>query len=587
MMDTLTIQRIRNFLDLTFQKHIDLSDRLKDSEPERDRQFLTRSLAAFCLCSLTDCEPAAAAAAITDGFNDEGLDAIYFDAPDKTLYLVQAKWSSSGSKTIDPDEVSRFLSGVRRLIQYPAADFSVFNEKIRKRESEIRALLLRSDVRVALVLAVTSPHPLPKPAQDRMDEFIAKQNNADDEVFVLNRFDLKKIYGRLTGSFDAKINLQLELREWGSLPKPKAFYGQALVSQIAALSTWGKPLFAKNIRYFRGATDVNQGIEKTLAERPELFWYLNNGITILCKSVEKTLGGLDSHDFGVFNCTGASVVNGAQTCGVIWELAKRGHLSVSDQQAKVHVRLVSLENSPEDFETDLTRATNTQNRIQHRDYAALDPQQQRLAREMSMDGRVYAYKSGDLDPEGRDGCNIEEATVALACANPDISLAVRAKREIGQLWQDIYSTPYTTLFNADLSSRSMWRAVLIMREVDRALRAGDKTSVPRGDMVAVHGSRFILHRVFLDPVIKQYKNPQRSEDELLLQARLAAEKVLADVSAVVEKLFPESYLANVFKNFEKNREVDCELSKPPERPPVAPQIEMFVLDPENDTTGPE
>jgi hypothetical protein len=582
--DTLIIQRIRTSLEETFENHIDMTDQLGHPPEESAKKFLSRAVAAFCLCALTECDGVTAGKAITDDFHDGGLDAIYFNEADKSLYLVQSKWSSSGNHTIDPDEMRKLLDGIERMIGIQ--DFTGFSDKIRAREAEIRALM-RLDVRIVIVLAATSPLQIPDEAEQPLQRFLKRQNNMGDEpVFVVERFNVKRIYGCLTGSIGSKINFPMELRDWGFLGSPKAFYGQALVSDIARLAKWGRALFAKNIRYFKPATDVNIGIEKTLAERPELFWYLNNGITILCKSVDKATGGLDIRDYGVFNCVGASVVNGAQTCGVIWELARRGHPNVEDSRARVYVRLISVQNSPEDFETDLTRATNTQNRIQYRDYAALDPQQQRLAREMMMDGKIYAYKSGDVDPEGERGCNIEEATVALACAT-DLAMAVQAKREIGQLWQDIKGPLYTALFNEDLSTRTMWRAVLVLREVEITLRNMDKSEMPRGDSIAVHGNRFILYRVFLDPVMKGFRNPSLKEQEILLHTRSITPKILTGLSEILERDYRDSYLANVFKNFEKNRDLDSKICGPraPGALDPAHSPTLFALNPESDTTG--
>lgn len=86
-----------------------------------------------------------------------------------------------------------------------------------------------------------------------------------------------------------------------------------------------------------------------------------------------------------------NIVNGAQTVGVVWELNRKDPPHLASLDGRVHIRIISLENCPEGFGTDLTRATNTQNRILNRDFAALDPNQQRLAVEMSMDGRRYAF----------------------------------------------------------------------------------------------------------------------------------------------------------------------------------------------------
>ncbi len=308
------------------------------------------------------------------------------------------------------------------------------------------------------------------------------------------------------------------LREWGTTESPfRAYYGQVLVQEIASWASYGRLLFAKNLRYYRGPTDVNEGIEKTLNDTPNNFWYYNNGITILCNSLGKSIAGGNQRDYGQFECNGVSIVNGAQTVGAIWAVAKRmGAAYLNSISARVHVRIISLEQCPEGFDSEVTRAANTQNPIRHRDYAALDPEQQRLANEMMLDRRRYAFKSGDPDPEGDEGCTIDEATVALACANADIGMAVQAKREVGQLWQDIKKPPYTTLFNTRLTATTMWRAVKVLRAVEDQLRRIDRDNVPRGGQVAIHGNRFILHRVFMDPGVRAlYRDSSKHESVLL------------------------------------------------------------------------
>ena len=98
---TLTIQRLIFALDSMYKDFVDMADVRKEPADEYRAKFLTRALAAFCVASLTECTPKEAGASITDGYNDQGLDAIHFDASDKTVYLVQSKWSGSGTSTID------------------------------------------------------------------------------------------------------------------------------------------------------------------------------------------------------------------------------------------------------------------------------------------------------------------------------------------------------------------------------------------------------------------------------------------------------------------------------------------------------
>src|SRR5262249_40228468 len=149
----------------------------------------------------------------------------------------------------------------------------------------------------------------------------------------------------------------------------------------------------------------------------------NNGITVLCESLRKKPLGGNNNETGTFECNGASVVNGAQTVGTIVDAAKSN--GAPQQQAKVLVRLVSLENCPEGFADEITRAANTQNRIEKRDFAALDPNQRRLRTELYLENqKEYAYQTGEQSPLGDSGCTLDEAALALACRASDVALAV-------------------------------------------------------------------------------------------------------------------------------------------------------------------
>jgi len=578
MDSTLTMERLTYALDSRFADLIDMSDCQSEPPEEQRTKFLSRALAAFCVQCLTDADPIIAAQSVTDGYKDQGLDAIYFDSAENTLLLVQSKWSKNATKTIDAGDCQLFINGIQALIR---ADFSDFNEKIRKREAEMRAnLLMRSDVRVVLVPAYTSPRALADPIQKALETFLSRQNNVgEQDVFLLETFNLKRIYSHLTGSASSKINLTIALGEWGKMDTPyRAYYGQVKLSDVAQWSPHGRALWARNLRFYRGATEVNDAMENTVLKDLERFWYFNNGITLLCNKVQKTLINGDARDYGIFECEGVNVVNGAQTVGVVWELNRKDPAHLSGLDSRVHLRIISLENCPEGFGIDLTRATNTQNRILNRDFAALDPNQQRLAIEMLMDGRRYAFKSGDQDPKNGEGCNIEEATVALACANEDVTLTIQAKREVGQLWYDIEKPPYTILFNEQITAKPMWRAVLILREVQKRLAEIDKTDIPRGDWLAVHGNRFILHRVFLDPAVKYFKNPQLEEGDILAAVVTATDSVLKELSVLVQERHPNAYLANLFKNTQKCKNLDQRLSNPNEvidADPDDPQFDLF------------
>jgi hypothetical protein len=56
---------------------------------------------------------------------------------------------------------------------------------------------------------------------------------------------------------------------------------------------------------------------------------------------------------------------------------------------------------------------------------------------LALEGITDSYiRSDEKSSPSDDTCDLEEATIALACANDDATLAVQAKREIGKLWED-------------------------------------------------------------------------------------------------------------------------------------------------------
>jgi hypothetical protein len=76
-MSDLHVRQIRAALDKTFRKLMDVSDLAEKPHDERENAFLSRSLAALGLAHLANISPEDAAAAVTDGYGDNGVDAVY------------------------------------------------------------------------------------------------------------------------------------------------------------------------------------------------------------------------------------------------------------------------------------------------------------------------------------------------------------------------------------------------------------------------------------------------------------------------------------------------------------------------------
>jgi hypothetical protein len=219
----------------------------------------------------------------------------------------------------------------------------------------------------------------------------------------------------------------------------------------------------------------------------------------------------------------------------------------TSEQSWVQVRIISLEKCPPGFDRQITQATNFQNAVVRRDFAAMDPVQHRLATDFSLDKRRYVYKSGEEDPHGDDGCSITEATQALGCA-ASIELAVQVKREISELWWKIDRPPYTDLFNEHLTSVRLWKSVRILRAVDEELQKLRRSSAPRADMIAVHLNRALLHLVFRDPAVRDFGRDDVPEEQLVMSARDAINEIFPKAADYIEQKHPYDYLVSVAKH---------------------------------------
>jgi hypothetical protein len=254
----------------------------------------------------------------------------------------------------------------------------------------------------------------------------------------------------------------------------------------------------------------------------------------------------------MFRLQGVSVVNGAQTAASISAALRQ--CSEAAAGAQVWVRLISLEGCPENFGTQVTRATNTQNAVENRDFVSLDPEQTRLRHEFMLTfGKTYAIKRGGPAPTDDAGCSVVEAAVALACAQDDTALAVYAKANVGRLWASTDAAPYTTLFHKGLTAAQVWRSVQVLRKVDGLLDSEQRKLTGRLKAIAVQGNRIVTHLVFDLLDRSGIDDPLVDWTQRLEGVPVLALKVLDSVTDVVESDFAENYITSLFKNIGKCR----------------------------------
>lgn len=504
-------------------------DRENWTEDRHDLDRLSRALAAYTVAEQCKLDDTTAVGTITDGSNDGGIDAFYFDRIGNRLVFVQAKYKRTGAAPAQ-DEILKTISGVKAL---QARQFDQFNETIRNRLDEIEEALDTAGVRLELLLAFLGDDVGPHVKTDL--------NTFRDE---LNRFSpvmewhtkrLDQIYTWLVEEQAlATVDDQITLENWSGTTGPrKAFYGQISAAALSKLvEDHGTALFARNIRHYLGSVGVNTAIGRTVRSRPGDFFYLNNGITAVAETITQAPGNRSKCAFGLKNL---SIVNGAQTAGTIAVATLDGDIS---PEAKVLITIIEIGNDADGIGKKITSARNYQNVVRGVDFAALDPNQERLRQELKVVGITYFYRpSVEARARRDDAFTLEEAAVAMACmafkvrASAEllqktkpinaIDFVVVAKKEVGRLWEQ-GGTLYEQLFPAGLSAVRVCRSVRMYRFIDRILAGTEQSETGyQRRMFFRHGRYFIMAFVALRSadIINRPQLELAPADETLLSQR--------------------------------------------------------------------
>ena len=556
-MSELQVRHVATMLKQRYSDIIDISDCLTTNERDLDNLLLTRAYAAYALQTIAEVPEEIAANSITDGVNDNGIDAILYEKPKKILWIVQSKWKRKGVGEPESGDTLKFCSGIRKIIE---DDFETFNDKIKNKQNDIEEALNDYTVKINIILAYTGGDNLSSHNMDAINHLLQDVNEDTDELMSFETFTLSKAHKALAGLVDGQpINTEIVLNSFGKIDEPyKAVYGYVNGTFFAQLwDMYKSRLFSENIRGFLGDSIVNEDVQETITTCPENFFYYNNGITILCDSIIKK--PLMQQNAGTFDVKNLKIVNGAQTVGNIGKMYKTYPDAI--EKVWITVKLISLENCPPDFGENVTRKTNTQNKIEKRDFVSLDYLQDKLKTELALLGVSYHIKrSGELVTDELS-CTVDELMVAVACSLSNVDFAVMAKREVGLLWNDTKQEPYTLIINENLTAIKAWRCIQVMRKLNAYIKIESKQKTGRERICIIHSNRFVLHIILNKIAAKLEDENQNFNDYLEQTLNSEIRSIEKKVIKLVEKKFKSSLIHQVFRNFTKCRELQSLLIK--------------------------
>lgn len=436
-------------------------DQIKSQVININKQFpedeLPTSFLRLCCSIILDLEYEEIDEDITDESEDLGADAIHFDVEeDKTrfkIFVIQTKYNSQKCDkgifncNMDEEVVNKF----KNIFDYFASEDSGRNvsEKVKAKKEEYQSLL--QDGYVLDEIYFVSCHLGEGLAENSLEIWNRWYNmNPYKEKIRLEQYGLVEIFKKLEDSRVSKIDEKVALYgKYFEFPNPDV---KGLISSIRAAELlrlyekYGNKLFQKNIRFSLGENIINTKIIKSASETEtrDKFWFLNNGITVVCDNYEKT--GTQPENI-ILDVKSFSIVNGVQTTTSLDKAFKKtGNID----DVKI---LIKIFKAPDQLAEMITESTNSQNPVNRRDLRSNEDVQKLIEDMLKNRGYYYQRKRNQWVELVQKDKIIDNYDFAQRYLSFYLERPMEAQKEKSLVFTD--DDTYKKIFNQNLSPECM------------------------------------------------------------------------------------------------------------------------------------
>jgi hypothetical protein len=384
-----------------------------------------------------------------DGTQDKQIDLISIEERDDEaeIYIISAKFTGGFSS----NAIILMKNGLNWTFNRSRTELAtISNEEFRDKILEIRSILSGlgpSNVTIRCCFATNGQ------SADISDEYkqevraiLAEYENrtfagfefeslgSDELVALINQNE------RRNRTIDADVPIRYDT----NTPSLIRYHSQGLKGLICTANARdiaelvnrdpSGALFDSNIRRFLGkGRAVNSDILRTATDASSsyLFWFLNNGITVICDSFDE----VSDPDSPMVKIRNIQIVNGCQTATALAHADRGGSL-----RPDTRVLLKLYQTTDPTLTSRIVLTTNNQNRISTRDLKANDAVQQDMQRgferyNLLYEHKVNQYASAVLGSGQRIVSNesVGQAFLAIALKKPG-----DARRRKYKIWADHY-----------------------------------------------------------------------------------------------------------------------------------------------------
>jgi hypothetical protein len=389
---------------------------------------------------------------LVEGGQDKQIDLITIEEGDgeATVYILSCKNTTS----FESNQLIQMRNGLDWLFSKPRADVAgLANVRFRDKILEYRTLqnsLGPSNVTISagfVTNGITAG--ISDEFKQEQKSILAKYDNGTFAAFTFSALGADELVARLNAleRRERRIDADIRIRYDANNPSLIKYFSEDLkglvctasakeIATIVNADTSGA-IFDANIRRFLGMRGtVNTDITKTSTD-PAIsnqFWFLNNGITIVCESLDAVTDPDNPH----VKLKNMQIVNGCQTATVLARAEAQGKLSPD-----VRVLLRIYESQDEALVSRIVLTTNNQNRISGRDLRSNDDVQVDMERGFAMYDYLYERKARQHDTKGVNPRKIfpnevvAQSYLAVVLKRPSDARA-RKYKVWGELYEQVF-----------------------------------------------------------------------------------------------------------------------------------------------------
>lgn len=378
---------------------------------------------------------------IVDGTNDGGIDALLTDpnSDESNLVLVQSKYYKEISFEDIANAITKMVRFYNDMIN---GNYGSVQQNVTRRFLNLNAEVGDESKIIFAFYTSANKNGIRK---DRIDRaFKALVPNSD-------RFELCVLYSEDICDEIKEAESRRPSVESGKLLIDHANnfleYGdEAIIANVSAFcikelyGTNGLNLLARNLRYHVTGSNIDRAIKESIKTDSDMFWYKNNGLTIICDEFEISGKEIKLKNF--------SIVNGGQTT---YNLYKSNDLN-KQKDFYLPAKIIKVRGDTEDeknlFALEIAKATNSQKAIKPVDLKANSPEQIRFAKTMRSNGIFYQTKRGEVVPRefSEEYKNTDLSEVGKLSLAAIFQLPATSRNKPSALYNQEY---YELMFNGD------------------------------------------------------------------------------------------------------------------------------------------